>query len=217
MKKISLLFALVITFFTGNIGQAAGLDNLYLGARLGASFSNFDNKLNVAGRTTTLNESETNFAGGLAVGYDFNGAFGLPIRTELEFLTLTDSESNSTKFSTNQEASALFVNVFYDFETNSPFTPYIGAGAGLSFFSTDFEEDINPMLDIDVETSTNNTSFAWNVGLGVGYEVNESITLELGYRFMSLGETDDLILTGSSLDTEETFANVVHLGFRYTF
>jgi opacity protein-like surface antigen len=32
------------------------------------------------------------------------------------------------------------------------------------------------------------TNFAWNVGLGVGYQITPNVALDVGYRYVDLGK-----------------------------
>ncbi len=62
-------------------------------------------------------------------------------------------------------------NGYYDFDTESEIIPYLMAGAGVA--------------DVNVSWATDNaTSFVWQFGAGVGFKVDNNITLDLGYRYI---------------------------------
>lgn len=105
---------------------------------------------------------------------------------------------------------SFLANVYYDFPTNSKFTPFISAGLGL------VQVDIN---DLHIPGSPqepyndDDTVFAGQVGAGVSYAVNEMIDLEVKYRYFM---ADDLEFSdGSTLDGPSS--HNVYLGMRYTF
>ncbi|WP_236870441.1 outer membrane beta-barrel protein [Candidatus Bandiella numerosa] len=83
----------------------------------------------------------------------------------------------------------LMANAYYDFNNASEFTPYVMAGVGVNRGSLEgkisgYEEGTTGALKAASETikSKNLTSFAYQVGVGVGYEVVKDITLDVGYK-----------------------------------
>ena len=157
------------------------------------------------------------------------------------------------------------VNAWYDIETGSAWSPFVGGGIGI--FSTDFGDlkwdtqkvtrDIaTPLLTAGVQANLaatqpgltvgspqyqaalkagveaglahlpeaprpkdKDTVFAYQVGGGVGYRVNDAITVQLSYKFQ--------VAPGLQFDGENPAASVktktdmrIHLfeiGFRYQF
>jgi opacity protein-like surface antigen len=84
----------------------------------------------------------------------------------------------------------LMANAYYDFNNASDFTPYVMAGVGVSRSSIESKNSVNYTSDKDAavtqnfltDKSKNLTSFAYKVGVGVGYEVAKDIHLDLGYN-----------------------------------
>lgn len=66
-------------------------------------------------------------------------------------------------------------------------TPYIAVGAG---FSRNHAGTIinNAGAQRKVYPGKNKTDFAWNVGLGVKFNIDKDYTLDLGYRYSSFGK-----------------------------
>jgi outer membrane autotransporter protein len=89
----------------------------------------------------------------------------------------------------------VMANAYYDFDTDSGIRPYIMGGAGIA--------DVDTNQDTDSETV-----FAWQVGAGLGFEVADNTTLDLGYRYLKPSEIED------SIDIE---SHNVMLGLRYQF
>ena len=117
----------------------------------------------------------------------------LPLRIELEGALRGNSEkewnghNGSAKETFN--ATTLFGNVYYDFHNESAFTPYVGAGLGFAFnyFGVDTHDDLGRNLGSQDERRTN---FAWNVGGGVAFAVNDQVSIDAQYRYVDLGYTE---------------------------
>ena len=204
--------------------------------------------------------SDEVFGGSLAVGYDFSRRFALPIRAELEYSLFSEAEGTAS-VSARQESlpgqwgtqswdykqtlniQTLFLNAYYDIKTGTPLTPYIGAGVGFACIGAKgggaYEHTADPgnpvisLSDGGTSSSTKSvTNFAWNVGAGVGWDLTERFTLDLGYRFAGLGDvgsasTASYDWEGSPaprhgtqyIDSEmgSLYMHQVSLGLRYTF
>lgn len=165
--------------------------------------------------------------GALAIGYDFNTLFDVPLRTEIELSFFKKLDIKSTNTFTNQktkiELGALLANAYCDLRNSSPFIPYIGAGAGASSIKTNAHLT-NKALNIKLKNKTKR-NFAWLVTAGVAYEISESFALDLGYRFVSLGkgETDTRKFAEPSASmtlhakTKHLYMHQLMLGARLTF
>ncbi len=96
------------------------------------------------------------------------------------------------------EILTAMANAYYDFDTGSKVKPYIMAGAGIADVST--EDDY-----------TNGTGFAWQLGAGIGFEVAKNVTFDLGYRYITAEDIDNL-------EGEMTWhAHNILAGIRYEF
>lgn len=189
-------------------------------------------------------QTDSTFGGALAIGYDFNKNFNVPVRTELEYTIFSDAEAEChyteadtgmpnerlTRKQIYDHIQTVFLNVYYDFETGTKFIPYIGAGIGAAFIKTEGisqgYNDIEGNFDVHYG-SKNVTNFAWNIGAGVGYEIADNWTIDLGYRFVNLGSIKtnehherNAIDTGDDYvydETDHLYQHQFALGIRYTF
>ena len=145
------------------------------------------------------------------------------VRAEFEFTRFQPASSyvthrrNQIKYKT--QIHSYMINTYYDFDTGSAFTPYIGGGIGYAktkFSATHWE--------IGTETSSH-TNFAWQIGGGIAYAVNDNVSIDVGYRYVDYGKIDkitDIVSYGvlgsdfykTSIDTS---ANELYAGIRYTF
>ena len=156
----------------------------------------------------------------LAVGYDFYPQQQIPLRAEIEFALRGNSEKSwdgvwdGDNFSTKGlwNTSTLFLNLYYDIQTGTPFVPYIGAGAGLAFNYVEYTVHSDRG---NASASDNFTNFAWNVGAGVAYNFNENFAVDLGYRFMMMGYNE--VSIGGSNISNQPYNNEFMLGLRFTF
>ena len=91
-------------------------------------------------------------------------------------------------------------NGYYDFDTKSDVIPYLMAGAGVA--------------DVNVTWSPDSaTSFVWQVGAGVGFKVNDNVTLDLGYRYI---RTEGLECPNQGTDVSWHSQHIM-AGVRYQF
>lgn len=168
------------------------LKGIYVEPKLGAT-AFVGEYLQRSGRSASGMDSSAGFAGGLAAGYDFWYQMGLPIRVEAEYVIRSNSNFEAGNKSFRGVApQTIFGNAYLDWHNDSKFTPYIGGGAGVAFVGPE-------------------SSFAWNAGTGVAYEINDNLKATLGYRFVSFGNVEDNHCKGLMYGHEAL------LGLRYTF
>jgi opacity protein-like surface antigen len=63
--------------------------------------------------------------------------------------------------------------------------------------------------------SDSTTGLAWNAGVGIAYDVNESITVDLAYRFAGFGHAE--ARTHNTTTRNYMTANEFMLGLRLNF
>jgi outer membrane autotransporter protein len=151
------------------------------------------NDPNGLGVNSIGNKTDDTWGGSLAVGYDFSKKVSLPLRAELEYAAFSKAKANGYLWSGNsishsQQAQTLFLNAYYDIATGTKFTPYVGVGLGAAFIKAKgnfFSGVYN--YPIDSRTATN---FAWNIGLGLGYQITNNIALDASYRYVDLGKAN---------------------------
>ncbi len=135
-----------------------------------------------------------------------------------------------------------FASAWYDFETGTDWVPYFGAGIGfIRVDQSDLEYDDNRLAEetatalaraqnptADAVTlrpgyvpaiSRKDTTFAYHIGVGLGYRLNEKTTLQFGYRLQT---GSDLEFSGRGMfgtvnvDTDLR-AHLFEIGFRTRF
>lgn len=239
MKRLLAAAMLITVLALSEPIQAADLGGFYIAPKFFWSHQMQDNsKITTDWMTpqpTSFGVRSTStdaWGGALALGYDFKSGFGLPIRAELEYAARSQAKGttmagpddvdktvlNSRKINVN----TLFANVFYDFNTGTSFTPYIGGGIGLASISVrdTFSDGYFGLPTAPFTGRKNVTNFAWNLSAGVAYSFDSHWTLDLGYRYSNFGRVKGAQVTDGYEQHQaksEPTAHEVLLGLRYTF
>ncbi len=205
MKKILLTTVAVAAFTTGASAMEAG--KMYMRGDLGYQFHKYsDIKLKgFAG--------DVGFGYALSdnVRTDVTLNFSKPTKTPkakidaTEFsklntdygITTAKTPDSSSEFNLKSKIKAknmsLMANAYYDFHNSSEFTPYVMAGVGVSRSSIEISPSVSytsggkdVTQSYATQKSKNLTSFAYQVGLGVGYEMSKDIHLDVGYKLSGM-------------------------------
>jgi len=115
------------------------------------------------------------------------------VATPVNPATPGDAKLLTSTVNLKEKKLGLMANAYYDFNNASEFTPYVMAGVGVNRGSLEakvsgYEAGTTGALKAASETikSKNLTSFAYQVGVGVGYEVVKDITLDVGYKMSGM-------------------------------
>lgn len=134
---------------------------------------------------------------------------GGAVRAELEYNKNADAKKTHNLYgrlvNMEIESQSLMINGYYDIDTGSKLTPYVGAGIGYA--------KIKGKLSVLGESpySEDDNNFAWQVGAGVGYALNDKVSLDAGYRYVDYGD-----FTKEGLKWESS-AHELYVGARYAF
>ena len=112
-------------------------------------------------------------------------------------------------FPVELESKGVFLNGYYDFKLPDveKVKPYVGLGVGYSWMKETLKLSNYGLPNESIKDK----DWGYQIGLGVGYELNQNIDLTLGYRYENLGKIKDY-------DSENKLTNhKVSLGLRYTF
>lgn len=225
MKRILLTIVLAIILALPSAAMAEGT-GLYLAPKFLMSLQNtgtVSRSWSLAG--SGVDEySQFTLGGALALGMDFWPQQMLPLRLEVECALRGNSEKSwsdhgiyvsDVKGIWNN--TTLFANVFWDFHNESAFTPYIGGGLGLAINYTGYEATLWNGNRVSVDDRF--TNFAWNVGAGFSFDINEMVAIDASYRFVGLGY-NELSTTVNGVTGEianEPYNNEFMLGLRFNF
>jgi opacity protein-like surface antigen len=162
-----------------------------------------------------------------ALGYQFGG-----IRAEAEFSYLSVNQNKIGETELKAEdydalpqltAMSFMANGWYELDTGTPFSPFIGIGLGAANVTftretdKDAEDDFEPM-------EFSGWGFAYQAGAGLGVEVADGFSIRLGYRLFGTLETTLTHETEIGSDTTQfdtvafpMMAHRIELGIGYVF
>jgi opacity protein-like surface antigen len=190
---------------------------------------------------TQSQKADFNSAGifGLGAGYRFNNWFRADVTGEYrasstlngyEVNTFDDAgtlRSGFNKYTGNKSEWLVMANAYADLGTWWCVTPFIGAGVGAARVTMANYTDVGQVSGIGPSSayadSASKWNFAWAVHAGLAYQINPSLTLELAYRYLDMGDgiTGDVITyTGTNnINNPTTFKNLtshdLKLGVRW--
>lgn len=170
---------------------------------------------------------------GLGVGYYFNNWLRFDLtgeyRTKANFhgtKIITSGGSTFTDEYTFSKSEWLFLaNGYVDLGTWWCLTPYVGAGVGVARINISSFQDVNtPNAGVAFAPDNAKWNFAWAVHAGVSYKISKSLSVDLSYRYLDMGDAQSGILYTylgtSSGQSQETLHHVtshdVRLGLRFT-
>ncbi len=180
MKKI-LLLAGVACLLSANADAKV---NQYVSGKLSYDF----NKVKIKehdyedAAITRVNANKELF--GTHVAYGVRAGY---VRGEVELNNSRDVKRNWLKATSDKGRDQMIdhfrlykhsfmANAYFDYLTCTPWTPYVGAGLGISHIKAD---------DGYVAKSANN--LAWQVMAGLAYDIDSNWTVDAGYRYADLG------------------------------
>ncbi len=120
----------------------------------------------------------------------------------------------------------LMANAWYDFDTGTNWTPYIGGGLGMLNIRFEVGGSLTvPPLPPLTTQPVNRTFggddtdwvFAFQVGAGVGYRLSDSVVIQLGYRFMDSSTIEFQWEDGTKIDDPHAHNHGLEVGIRYRF
>ncbi|MEO1198638.1 MAG: outer membrane beta-barrel protein [Pseudomonadota bacterium] len=124
-------------------------------------------------------------------------------------------------------STVIMANAYVDLGSYHGLTPFVGAGIGASYnsFSAGVEFDPSDLGGGGHVASNSDWDLAWALMAGFGFQVNDRLALELGYRYIDLGdvETGSVTCLGHTacelepLHIEDITSHDIRLGMRWHF
>jgi len=213
MQKI-LLFLLVLLLPT----QAFAADGNYIKGTIGI-FMMEDSTLNLEGVGADADIGNATSDTGVGLGAAVGKSIG-KIDIELEYayreadfdrFEFDDEISGLVDYSEGLdggiEIKTLMANGFYNFNKESTYSPYVGAGLGIAWVDVKYEG-----FDIDID----GTEFAYQFMAGVDVAMSTNTSLLIGYRYLGTSDISD-----SFEDVAEVSASIdshnIEFGLKYSF
>jgi opacity protein-like surface antigen len=79
------------------------------------------------------------------------------------------------------------LNGYFDIDTGTAFTPFITGGLGLARIEG---EEAGTVLGVPYSGDEDDTVFAYQIGLGAGFAVSETVSLDCRYRYLGTADPD---------------------------
>ncbi|MBM3534579.1 MAG: porin family protein, partial [Alphaproteobacteria bacterium] len=212
MRRLSLALA-VATLGISSAAMAQGYKGWYLGVRGGVTWLE-DYSHAVAGTTNTFEfDRSLNLSGN--VGY----AYGGPFRVELEIAhrsndidSITSGGARRSGATGEMKSLAAMLNGFFDIDTGTSFTPYVGLGVGYARVSADGIT----ATGLGATNGDDDNVFAYQAMAGISYWFTPSVALTADYRYFATQDPSFRLSNGASVDGEYKTHNVmVGLTFRF--
>jgi opacity protein-like surface antigen len=140
---------------------------------------------------------------------------------------VTATDTCTPHYNSSIQTWDLLGNLYADIGTWYGFTPYIGAGAGVSlthtsssvnwFMSNGLPYQITTdgfYFDWDRSENTTRYQFAWAAMAGFSYAFSQNILLDVGYRYIDLGKIYGFDTSGNSI-SKTMNVQELRLGIRY--
>jgi opacity protein-like surface antigen len=143
-------------------------------------------------------------------------------------VVVSAQDTCTSHFNTEIHRWDLLANGYVDIGSWGGFTPYVGVGAGVTWAQT--KQSVNWTMsnnlpyqittdgfyfNLDRSLGQMNYQFAWAVMAGVAIAMTEQAELDVGYRFLDLGNVSRISsATGASV-TQRVFVNELRAGVRY--
>jgi opacity protein-like surface antigen len=161
---------------------------------------------------------------GLANTYAFGGGVGvkmgwLRLDATADYAFQSSFQGNvpgAAALTTRIDSLVLLANAYADLGTWHGLTPYVGAGVGSALVRTSgvtntFVQPPAAMAGAD------KWNLAWALMAGVGYNVAPNVLIDIGYRYVHLGDVGSgMDQFGAALAVRGLSANEVRVGVRYT-
>ncbi|WP_431857170.1 OmpA family protein [Azospirillum sp.] len=205
VRGILLGTAIALTLPTAAL---AGNEGFYIGGAGGLNWTR-DAKFSspLAGASATA-KYDQGWVGSLSAGYET--AFGLRGEFEVNHRWGNDIKSTSPASAATGKvrATGLMANILYDIHTGTPFTPYLGIGAGAAHVKHDFGFGTLSASDAD-------WVFAYQGIAGVAYNVTPNLAITADYRYFGT-EKPRYEIAGSTLEGRYHNHSVL-VGLRWSF
>lgn len=148
---------------------------------------------------------------GVGIGYQFNSWLRADItgeyrgKTSFHGLDRYDTTGDGTWDASNNYGGTksewvALANVYVDLGTWWCVTPFVGAGIGIAYNTFDHYRDVGSNGSVAYAASASKTNFAWALHAGLAYKVSSAFTVELAYRYLSLGDA----ITGDAIAFDGT-------------
>ncbi|MEM9277991.1 MAG: outer membrane beta-barrel protein [Pseudomonadota bacterium] len=134
------------------------------------------------------------------------------------------------------DATNIMFNGYYDLPKIGHFTPYVGAGVGLSRIEFNERRTLTCIPDstqtcgppaagaqgarvddvVILDTEEVTYQFAYQLSVGTAYELSENLDLDVGYSYFSTNDGAEISYSdGTAIETDAFSVHKINVGLRY--
>ncbi len=202
MKKALLAAVSAAVLFAA--AEASARDGFYLGIKGGTANANLnDTEDSVVDEAIFDFDYEWFFAGSLGYRYSF-------MRFELEYTHRNEYEVKANDEEGGLKSKSYMANVYLDFAPYYVVSPYISGGLGFTDLKLSHTTTGTNFGQADT------TNFTWSLGGGLTVRINKCLNMDLGYRYLDMGNVDINTPIGKVGELDVN-AHESYMGLRYTF
>ena len=211
MKKFAV--SVVICFFLVLPTISFGASGMYGSFNAGVAMP-ADGNMTIPGVGSAKLEYDTSFTVGGAIGYRLGESGDYRVEGEVAYQNneVDRIDNNSLPYNpgggviSSMEASMLtfLLNGYIDFNYGSAFSWFFTGGLGFARIDGEIATTEGNLEDDD-------TVFAYQLGVGAGYAVTETVTLDCKYRYLG---TEDFNIEGGEI---EVLSHNITVGIRVAF
>lgn len=159
------------------------------------------------GPASPLTDGGNAWIAGLGVGYRFSKEFRADLVGSYRGgYKIKEADLAGNFWNGTFDSWSLLANGYVDLPISNRVTGYFGAGAGMAYNQTD---GLVNVTNGSVFGGDNKYNFAWNAMVGVSVPVSGTVTIDVGYRYMDLGNFDTAGTSG------KLRANELQFGLRF--
>jgi opacity protein-like surface antigen len=135
---------------------------------------------------------------GVGAGYRFNNWFRADVTGEYrgnanfhgsDIVSFNGAPIGTDTYTASKSEWLVLANVYADLGTWWCITPFIGAGIGASRNTISSFTDVGqPLPSVAFGDTASKWNLAWALHAGLAYKISPSLTLELAYRYVDLGD-----------------------------
>ena len=169
---------------------------------------------------------------GLGAGYQFNNWFRTDLTGEyrgrsnmhgLDIVRFNGAVIGADSYNASKSEWLFLANAYVDLGTWWCVTPFVGAGLGLSRNTISSFLDINtPNRGVAYAPAASKWDLAWALHAGLAYRLSTGLTLELAYRYVSLGDGETGAVTnfqgfsrGRTVEFKDITSHDAKIGIRW--
>ncbi len=191
--------------------KAVDISGPYVRADIGYGYASDPDGSQTAGATT--NESIGGF-GVFGAGLGYRIDKNIRADVTVDYRPAADVDSTSATGNTNAsdvEGLAVLVNGYYDLGQYDMINPYVGIGVGYARLKTGNQTTTGGVAS---ETGTSSSNFAWAATTGAAVDITEHTAVDLGYRYVDLGEFEQ---SGGTTTYDRLAVHEFRIGLRHEF